>query len=574
MMKKIVNFILMLLLIAFVSCNQNSNGNDIADTIYYGGDIVTMEGDSAIYAEAVAIKDGKIIFVGNKSDAEKKKGNNTLMNDLQGKTLLPGFVDAHSHVTLTGIQAASANLLPAPDGNGNSIDSLIAITKRWMDENPGATTKVGWVVGFGYDDGQLKEKNHPTANDLDKISTTLPVMLIHQSTHIGVINHKAMEVLGINKDTKNPPGGAYRRIEGTQELSGVLEENAFFMSVPTLLSKLTQEDQDYLIAQGQKLYASFGFTTAQEGRAVPASVSTLIKAANENKLIMDVVAYVDLVAGSDAIKEPWLSKEYNNHFRIGGAKLVTDGSPQGKTAWLTKPYVVPPSGKSADYHGYGVFSDEDLTKYVEKAFENNWQLIVHSGGDAATDQFIKAISAAEKKFGKKDRRTVLIHGHIVREDQLDAMKELGIIPSFFSMHTYYWGDWHVSETMGKERAFEMGATQSALKREMIFTEHHDAPVAFPDALRVVDATVNRISRTGAIIGPNQKVSPYVALLSITRWAAYQYFEENTKGSIKEGKLADFVILEKNPLKVDPLTIHTIPILETIKEGKTIFKKEL
>lgn len=574
MMKKTAHLFLAIFLITFLSCNQSSKENNNVDAIYFGGDILTMEGDSAVYAESVAIKDGKIVFVGSKEDAEKMKGEFTLMKDLQGKTLLPGFIDAHSHVSMTGLQAASANLLPAPDGNGNSIDSLIAITKRWVTANPDATTRVGWIVGFGYDESQLKEKRNPVATDLDKISTTLPVIFIHQSGHLGAINHKAMEVLGLNKDTNDPAGGVYGRLPGSTELSGALEENAFFMTVPALLSKLTQEDQDYLLAQGQKLYASFGFTTAQDGRTMPAGVNTFIKAANEKNLIMDIVSYPDILVASSVMKEPWLSKDYNNHFRIGGVKMNLDGSPQGKTVYLTKPYKVVPSGQPENYRGYPTFQDDEVIKNVDKAFENNWQLITHCGGDAAADQFIKAVRIAEDKYGKGDRRTVMIHAHTVRDDQLDSMKVLSIIPSFFSMHTYYWGDWHVSETMGKERAFFMSPTHSALKKGILFTEHHDAPVAFPDALRVLDATVNRVSRTGVIIGPDERVSPYIGLLAITRWAAYQYFEENHKGSIKDGKLADFVILEKNPLKVDPLTIHTISILETIKEGKTIFKKEL
>jgi len=155
---------------------------------------------------------------------------------------------------------------------------------------------------------------------------------------------------------------------------------------------------------------------------------------------------------------------------------------------------------------------------------------------------------------------------------LDSMKVLGIIPSFFSMHTYYWGDWHVSQTMGRERAYRMEATNSALKRGMIFTEHHDAPVALPNSIMILYTTVNRISRSGIVIGPDERVSAYDALRSITRWAAYQYFEENNKGTIKEGKLADFVILDKNPVKIDPKNIINIQVLETIKEGKSVYLK--
>jgi predicted amidohydrolase YtcJ len=166
----------------------------------------------------------------------------------------------------------------------------------------------------------------------------------------------------------------------------------------------------------------------------------------------------------------------------------------------------------------------------------------------------------------------MIHAQTVREDQLDSMKVLEIIPSFFSMHTFYWGDWHRDETLGKERAYRISPTQSALKRGMIFTEHHDAPVANPDAIRILHATVNRVSRSGDVIGPDQRVNAYLALKSITDWAAYTAFEENLKGTIAAGKLADFVILDKNPLKIDPMSFGDLKVLETIKEGSTVYKQ--
>ncbi len=183
---------------------------------------------------------------------------------------------------------------------------------------------------------------------------------------------------------------------------------------------------------------------------------------------------------------------------------------------------------------------------------------------------IRAVRNATEKFGNDDRRSVMIHAQTVREDQLDSMNVLGIIPSFFGMHTFYWGDWHRDETLGKERAYRISPAVSTLKRDMIFTQHHDAPVALPSSIMILHTAVNRTSRSGDVIGQEQKVSPYIALKSITKWAAYQYFEEDTKGTLEAGKLADLVILDKNPLKVDPKEIIDIRVLETIKEGKTVY----
>jgi hypothetical protein len=165
----------------------------------------------------------------------------------------------------------------------------------------------------------------------------------------------------------------------------------------------------------------------------------------------------------------------------------------------------------------------------------------------------------------------MIHSQTVREDQLDAMKELGIIPSFFGMHTYYWGDWHRDSVLGPERAARISPAASALKRGMIYTQHHDAPVALPSSMMILASQVNRTTRSGQVLGAEQRVSVIDALKSITINAAYQYFEENTKGSLEPGKLADFVVLDKNPLEVQPMAIKDIKVIETIKEGQTIYR---
>lgn len=202
-------------------------------------------------------------------------------------------------------------------------------------------------------------------------------------------------------------------------------------------------------------------------------------------LKIDIVAYPDIIIGADVIKAPLLSRRYTNHLRIGGAKLNLDGSPQGKTAWLTKPYFKAPAGQKDDYAGYAAMTDEQATAYVDKAFANGWQILTHLSGDAAIDQFIQAVRAVEKKYGMTDRRPVAIHAHTARLDQVLAFKELGILPSFFPMHTYYWGDWHRDSVLGAERAANISPTGWALEHGMTFTSHHDAPVALPDSMRVL-----------------------------------------------------------------------------------------
>ena len=542
-----------------------------ADAIYFGGKIITVN-DLQPEAEAVAIKSGKIVAVGYRDEVMKLKGKKTTLVDLAGKTMLPGFIDPHGHVFNTGIQAISANLLPRPDGEVNDIGEVVATLKAWAKQNNSLTGKYGWIVGFGYDDAQLKEQRHPTREDLDKVSTEMPVVIVHQSGHLGVMNSKALELVGLSAGTKNPPGGVIRRKEGSQEPDGVLEENAFFGQLFGLMSKLGPDANKALFAAGVNLYKRFGYTTAQEGKGSLGSVATMQSVAKSGKLDIDVVAYPDITVGAEAMKAPWLSRSYSHHFRIGGIKLTLDGSPQGKTAWLTQPYYKVPAGQKPDYRGYSAFTDEQADGFVDQAFKNGWQVLAHVNGDAAIDQFIKAVRAAEKKYGMADRRPVAIHAQTARLDQVEAFKELGIIPSFFPMHTFYWGDWHRDSVLGPDRATNISPIGWALQRNMIFTSHHDAPVAMPDAMRVISATVNRVTRSNQVLGPEHRTTPLVAVKAHTLWSAYQHFEEKSKGSIEVGKLADFVVLDRNPLEGDPLKIADFKAEETIKEGKTVYRR--
>jgi predicted amidohydrolase YtcJ len=556
-----------------LAVHANADGADPkADLIYRGGTIITVN-ELQPYAEAVAVRGGRIVAVGYRDEVMKLKGPSTKVVDFAGKTMIPGLIDAHGHVFGTGIQALSANLLPPPDGEGADVASLQRLLKDWAAKNQAATDKVGWIIGFGYDDSQLKEQRHPTRDELDVVSSTLPVIIVHQSGHLGVMNSKALEIAGYTAASKDPEGGVIRRRTGSQEPDGVLEEAAFFGSLGKVLGKIGPAESVAILKAGTELYASFGYTTAQEGRGTAEGINTMVAAGKKGDLKIDIVVYSDIIGAADTIKPPLWSRTYTNHLRIGGAKLNLDGSPQGRTAWLTKPYFKVPAGQKDDYLGYPSMTDAQANAYVDKAFANGWQILAHVSGDAAIQQFINAVRAAEKKYGMADRRPVAIHAHIARQDQVDAFRELGILPSFFPMHTFYWGDWHRDTVFGPERGSNLAPTGWALARGMTFTSHHDAPVAKPDSMRVLDATVNRVTRSGKVLGPDQRVSPMIALKAQTIWSAYQHFEEKTKGSIEVGKLADFTLLDQNPLVIDPLKISGIKVLETIKEGKSVYSRD-
>lgn len=543
----------------------------VADRIWTGGPILTMV-DDAMRAEALAERGGKIIAVGSLQNVMALKGPETQVIDLAGRTMIPGFVDAHGHVFMTGIQALSANLLPAPDGTVNTIPALQAVLRDFAEAWPERVAGAGLILGFGYDDAQLAEQRHPTRDELDAVSTEVPVYVIHQSGHLGVANTRALELAGITADTPDPEGGVIRRRDGSAEPSGVLEENAANMAIGKLLGGLDEAANRAIFRAGTELIASFGYTTAQEGRSIPAVAQLMQAVATEEGLDIDVVTYPDVLVNREYILEN-VSRYYTDRFRVAGAKLTIDGSPQGFTALRDRPYYKPPAGMPADYSGYASASTEQVTDAIDWAFSNSVQILVHANGEGASDILIGAIDAATNKYGVADRRPVLIHGQFMREDQVDAYNRLNVFPSLFPMHTFYWGDWHRDRTVGPVAAENISPTGWVRERGMMFSSHHDAPVAFPDAMRILDATVTRRSRSNDIIGPAQRVDVLTGLKSLTLWPAYQHFEEDKKGSLEPGKLADLVILSDDPTAIDPETLDKLSVLETIKEGETIYRAE-
>lgn len=542
-----------------------------ADQIWFGGPILTME-DSQPTAQAVAVKDGRILAVGERSALESHRGAGTQLHDLQGKALLPGFVDAHGHAFMIGIQAKSANLLSPPDGKVTDIASLQDTLKAWSKQNASTEKSIGMIIGFGYDDAQLHEQRHPTREDLDAVTTDTPILVIHQSGHLGVMNSKALQAAGIGPDTPNPKGGVIRREADGKTPNGVLEEAAFFDAVASQFTKLDAAQAQALFVAGTELLSRYGYTTGQEGRATSTIVPLMQAAAAAGRIPIDVVTYVDVLQDRDFIARH-ATRTYTDGFRVGGAKLTIDGSPQGFTAFRDRPYYRPPAGYRADYQGYAAATPDQVFDAIDWAFANDIQVLTHANGEAASDMLLAAIKTARNTHGVKDRRAVLIHGQFLRRDQVATIDALDVFPSLFPMHTFYWGDWHRDRTVGPVNADNISPTGWVRERGMKFSTHHDAPVAFPDSMRVLSATVTRRSRSGDILGPDQRVDVNTALKAMTIWPAYQHFEESDKGSIAPGKQADFVILSADPTAVDPETLDQLQVLQTIKHGRVIFRHD-
>jgi hypothetical protein len=322
------------------------------------------------------------------------------------------------------------------------------------------------------------------------------------------------------------------------------------------------------------IYAEAGITTAQEGASHLADVRIMQNAADNGEFFIDVVSY-PFITEFDSVMARYKASDfgkYDNHFKLGGIKITIDGSPQGRTALFTTPYLTGGPGGEKNWKGEPTFPQEMANQMLKKVYDNGLQSMFHANGDGAIDMCIKAHEFASGGDYTKDRRTTVIHSQFVRPDQLDKYVKENIMASFYTEHTFFFADAHI-KNRGEQQASFISPMKTALAKGVKCTNHTDFNVAPIDQMLVVWSAVNRVSRDGKVIGADERISPYHALQAITSTAAYQYFEENSKGSLKEGKLADLVILDQNPLKVDAMKIKDIKVVETIKEGKTIYARK-
>lgn len=571
------NLLITLTILGLVSsCKQNNpKSTEVTSAktaqLFYNGEILTMDSKEPEYADVVVEQEGKIVFVGNQKEAEEQYPDAKTI-DLKGKTLLPGFIDPHSHFGMVSNTMGQANLNSPPVGDVESIEDILHKMKAFKSENNVPDGE--WIYGWGYDESQLKEKRHPNKIEMDEVLPNNPVYLQHTSGHMGVANSMALEKLNVSEETSDPDGGAIERFPNSKEPTGLVLETAMYPFVGNML-QILQSKQEEFFDSTQDYYASNGITTAQDGMTDRNAIKFFQSQADAGKLKIDLMAlggFAELETNINDADLEW--KTYKNRFKVQGTKIIADGSPQGKTAYFTEPFLTPVPGCESDCRGLPSLSQEGLNALFVMAYDNENQLFIHSNGDASIDMLIEAHEHACKELNQaldKDRRTIVIHSQFVRPDQLQLYKEYNIEPSFFTNHAYFWGDVHV-ENLGEERAFFLSPIASAEKIGLKYTNHSDDTVTPIDPLFTIWSAVNRVSRTGEVIGEKERATPYQALKAITSHAAYEFFEEDSKGSISEGKLADFVILDKNPLKVEPMEIRGIKVVETIKEGKTIFKQ--
>ena len=557
------------LLALVAACVEQRSRGLVADTVYINGVVVTMDADART-VEAVAVRGDEIVAVGSNDQVLDLSGPSTATVDLGGRTMTPGLYAAHDHFPGSGrVAVSSVDLNSPPIGTIETMDQLVAGLKARADETPAGE----WVQGRGYDDTLLAEQRHPTRDDLDRASTDHPIYISHTSGHLGVANSRALELAGIDRNTPNPPGGVVQKDPATGEPNGVFEESGGMVS--RLIPPSTQEEQLEAFRWAVEDYVEDGVTTAVIAGGGRGSLVGLQRARDEGILTFRIITMMS--RGNPGQPSAAEAGGVVSHFgdewlKVGAIKIVQDGSNQGYTGHFTEPYHTPFKG-DADYRGYPRRSREDLTTMVKELHRTGYQIAIHANGDAAIDDVIHAFREAQAEFPRSDARHRIEHCQMVRKDQLDAIAELGVSPSFFVGHVYYWGDRHRDIFMGPERAAGISALRSSIDRGIRFTVHDDTPVTPVNPLQLVWVSVNRLTKSGQVLGPDERITPLEAMRAVTIHAAWQNFEESSKGSIEAGKLADLVILSDNPLTVEPDTIRDIEVLETIVGGRTVYTRD-
>lgn len=556
--------LVLVLAIVLVSSQMGSRPPLPQQQLFVNGQIITMDAAQAS-VEAMALQRDRIVWLGSTAEA-KRRFPDAPARDLAGKTVVPGFIDAHGHFPGSGLSAFAMDLNSPPIGDVDSVADIQVILRR------AAQHRDGWLVGMGYDDSLLAEQRHPNRSDLDAASGDQPAFLMHVSGHMGVANSVALAAAGIDRNTPDPEGGRIVR-DSQGEPTGLLLETAA-TPVQALAMDFSAADFIKMIDLAAADYLRVGVTTAQSGGVDEAMLQGLWLASRLYRVPQRLEVWPLWKAlGEDIVSDRFpVDRFQSDRFHIGAIKIIADGSIQGYTGYLSRPYHQPYEGDAA-YRGFPLMSAEQLNRQVASAQAAGYQLAIHGNGDAAITMILDAVASAQATAPQSDSdlRHIVIHAQMAREDQLQRMHELGVTPSFFSAHTYYWGDRHHDIFMGPERAARMSPTRSAERMGLRYTVHLDTPVVPMNPMLLLWSTVNRVSASGAQIGAEQKISVEEALRAMTIDAAWQIHREQELGSLAPGKLADFIVLDKNPLTVAPETLRDIQIRETYIGGRRFYQ---
>lgn len=530
---------------------------DIRPVLLFNAHILTLDTESSV-ADALLIKGGRIVKVGAEAGISVSLPFFTRKLDMQGQTILPGFVDAHSHFPTAGLTGAGVDMTPPPIGNVSTLQILL----KKVAEAASTLPANDWIVGFNYDDSSLDVLRHPTKDELDKAAPDHPVYLWHRSGHMGVANSLALDELGYKERTSTSVGtdnSERPERDSSGQLTGLLQEKAA-PRMSFLLRKLSviRLFKSLLSARDQYLLA--GITTAQNGFSDIPTMRMLRWSQRLGLIPQRLVIWPAHIKVKDSLNlEPggpsqsasvelakaigWSSEP--SRFAITAIKLVADGSPQGRTAWLTEPYLNQPA--ESDYRGFPSLQELKFKSLVRRYHDAGFQLAMHGNGDAAIDLIIAAVTEAQAQNYRDDARHLLVHGQLIRADQLFQLAKLEISATFFPSHVYYWGDWYLHNLLGEKRANTISPLALAEQAGVRFSIHSDAPVTPISPMQVMWSAINRETLSGVILGPELVINRERALRAMTIDAAWQSRLDHDRGSLEVGKLADFVVLSEDPL---------------------------
>lgn len=535
--------------------------------LYRGGTIITMDGDTPQTVEAVVTTGDRIAFAGSEGEARKAAGKDVAIHDLKGATMLPGFVDAHSHFAVAmqmadGLDLWDKTLPPVTD-----VASLQSVIRDYIARK--AIPKGGWVIVWQYDNEALAEKRHITRAELDAVAADRKIVVLHQSLHALVANSAALEAAKLTDASEPPPGGMMLR-DADGHLNGVLLEKSTFLMLAAM-PQLSPEQKLARLDAAQQRYFAEGYTHAQDGATMPADLAFFTGPAAREHLKIDLVL-LPLYTGLDALlaRPDIRFGQYDGHVKLQGIKVILDGSVQARTGYFTRDYARGAPDGTHPWHGAPAMDQAAFDDLAKKVTERGWQIFVHANGDAAIDMAIKGFDAAGIKAAD-DRRPIVIHSQFQRRDQLADYKRIGVGPSYFSNHVWYWADVHRTN-FPKEIVDFISPLKSARAAGLTPSNHSDYSVTPLDTRFMLWSSMARVSPTGVVSGPDERLGAYEALQALTTGPAWQAFEENRKGRIKAGLLADFVILDKNPLKTAVDDIRNIKVLETVKEGESVWRR--
>lgn len=537
----------------------------LGQTLYFNGTILTMD-NAMPSAEAVLTEGERIEAVGPVSDLRAQANGPLHEVDLQGHTMLPAFIDPHGHFPDPGfIQLYRVDLAAPP--RGDCTDMATALQR--LRDKAADTPKDEWVMGVLFDNTAVAERRMPTRAELDSVSTDHPIWVLHASGHNGVANSYILNARGITDDTPDPVGGRFGRDTDTGALNGLIEG---------ISAMGDMGDTDFLIDQDRfwhgfracrDEYLAHGVTFAQNAWASQTMLSHFASLPPGADPGIDVLLLPigelepELTCGADPLD--WPETPY---ITLGPRKLFTDGAFQLQTAFLSAPYHQPSNPDAPCGMPYVDVSEH--RREVQKLHDMGFQIHCHCNGDAGTDMFLGAVEAALKTTPRTDHRHTIIHGQVLRDDQMDRMIKLGVTVSFFSAHIHFWGDRHYDTFLGPDRAARISPAASAERRGIRYTIHNDASVTPTRPLHLAHCAVNRQTASGQTLGDQEKISALSALKAQTLDAAWQVFQEHERGSIEKGKLADFVVLSANPLD-DPQEVRNLGVLYTIRRGDCVYQ---